>query len=65
MVGAVEIDDPKIGDTPVGGDVGGVADVDDVLAIGRDLRVGGGLHAEEVQVVEAAGKFLGGESGGG
>jgi hypothetical protein len=61
MVGAVEIDDPEIGDAAVGGDVLGLADVDDALAVGGDLRVGGDLDAEDVEGFEVRREVLGGE----
>ena len=58
MLGAIEIDDPEIGDAAVGRDVRGLADVDDALAVGRDLRIRSDLDTENIHGFEAIGDFL-------
>jgi hypothetical protein len=65
MVGAVEIDDPKIGDAAVGRDVFGIADINDAFAVGRDLGVGGDLDMEEVHGFETREEILSEEGRGG
>src|SRR5271169_246108 len=60
MFGAVEIDDPEVGDAAIGRDLCGLADVDDALAVRRDLRIGSNLNAKNVQGFQPIGIFLGG-----
>jgi hypothetical protein len=62
MFGPIEIDNPEIQDAAVGRDVPGLADIDDALAVGRNLRVGGDLDVENSHRLEAVGDFLSGDS---
>jgi hypothetical protein len=58
MFGAVEINDPEVGETAIGSDVGGLADVNDMLAVGRDLRVRSNLNAENIHGFQPIGNLL-------
>ena len=62
MIGAVGVDDPQVRQALVGHDVGEAAHVDHLLAVGRDLRIGGGLEVEDVHRLE---RFGGGRRGDG
>jgi hypothetical protein len=58
MLGAIKIDNPEVGEAVIGRDVRGLADVDDALAVGRDLRIGSDLNAENVHGFQPVGNFL-------
>jgi hypothetical protein len=58
MFRAIEIDDPEVGDTVIGSDIGRLADVDDALAVRRDLRIGSNLDRENIHGPQAIGIFL-------
>src|SRR5208282_1537261 len=58
MFGAIEIDDPQVGDTAIGRDLRRLANVDDALAVGRDLRIGCHLNAENIHGFQPIGIFL-------
>ena len=59
MFGAIEINDPEVGETAIGSDVGGLADVNDMLAVGRDLRIRSNLNAENIHGFQPIGILLG------
>src|SRR5207244_3876537 len=53
MIAAVYIDHPKAGPTPVLADIHGISDIDDPLAIRRDLRVRGVFQVEDIHRLQA------------
>ncbi len=58
MVGAVGVDNPQIGVALIGHGIGEATNVDDFLAVGRNLRIGGELKLELVHGREVVGRIL-------
>src|SRR4029077_9702897 len=58
MLGAIEIDDPEVGDPAIRSDVSGLAYVDDALAVGRDLRIRSNLNRENIRGRQPIGILL-------
>ena len=59
MFGAIEINDPEVGKAAIGSDVSGLADVNDTLGVGRDLRIRSNLNAENIHGFQPIGILLG------
>ncbi len=58
MFGAIEVDDPKVGDPAIRRNLRGLTDVDDALAVGRDLRIRSNLNMENIHGFQPISIFL-------